>query len=156
MFKFGTIGAFKQVRNNPRCKVTKDSLPGEVVIPNDATKKAQAPSTPELAKGDVWVIGNIVDKPEVASKADFKVLNGEYALAFLLSDLKDLPVELDAAVIKGDYATLAKGDKLVATADGTGKWEKGGATVAEYKVALEIVEKSTFGGKGIYAVVRVK
>lgn len=158
MFKFGTIGAFKQVRNNPRCKVTKDSFPGEVVLPNDATGKAPAPASADQAKGEVYVLGNIIDKPEILNKKDFKVLEGEFGLAFNLADLKDLPVEIDASVVK-DYAGIAKGNKLVSAADGSGKWIKADGTsvvAADYKVHLEVLEKSTFGGQGLYCSVRVK
>lgn len=158
MFKFGTIGAFKQVRNNPRCKAVQDLLDGQVVLPNDATEQAPVPASVADAKGDVYVVGNIIDKPEIRNKADFKVIAGEYVLAFRLADLVGLPVELDSLVVSTDYATIAKGDKLVPAGDGSGKWVKADGTViiaADYAVNLEVVEKSTFGGKGLYCSVKV-
>lgn len=154
MFKFGTIGAFKQVRNNPRCKVTKDSFPGEVVLPNDATGLAKAPAAAGEAQGEVYVLGNIIDKPEVSNKVDFKVKKDEFGLAFNLADLKDLPVELNYQVVKGDYAAINKGDTLVPAADGSGLWVKGAAT--DFKVSLVVLEKSAFGDKGLYCSVKVK
>lgn len=158
MFKFGTIGAFKQVRNNPRCKALKDLLDGQVVLPDDASKEAPTPANADQAKGDVYVVGNIIDKPEVLNKADFKVLKGEYVRAFKLADLADLPVELDFRVVATDYASLAKKDVLVPAADGSGNWKKAdGTTVVadDYKLNLVVLEKSSYGDKGLYCSVKV-
>ena len=152
MFKFGTIGAFKQVRNNPRCKVQKETKVGEVVVLDEATLKATAPSNADQAQGELYVVGNIIDQPEVRSKKDFSLAEGDFALSFNLADLKELPVELSADVIADDYASVAKGDTLVASTDGSGKWVKGDG--ASFKAYLEVLEKSTFGGKGVYAIVR--
>lgn len=157
MFKFGTIGAYKQVRNNPRAKAVVDLLAGQVVLPNEATGLAPVPATADEAKGDVYVVGNIIDKPEVRNSADFKVLAGEPVRAFRLADLVGLPVELNDDVVVTDYATLVKGDVLVPAGDGTGKWVKvdGTTIVADgYSVKLEIVEKTAFGEKGLYAIVK--
>lgn len=157
MFKFGTIGAFKQVRNNPRCKAVQDLLDGQVVLPNDATGNAPVPATADEAKGDVYVVGNIIDKPEIRNKVDFKVLTGEHVLAFRLADLTGLPVELDHLVVSTDYADVAKGDKLVPAADGSGNWVKADGTTViadEYAVSLEVLEKSSFGEKGLYCTVK--
>lgn len=156
MFKFGTIGAFKQVRNNPRCKATKDILDGMVVLPDDATGLAPTPANVAEAKGNVWVVGNIIDKPEIRNKKDYFIGNGEYVRAFLLSDLKELPVELDYRVVTPDYNTVAVGDVLVSAGDGSGQWVKAdGVTVvaSDYKVALKVIEKTTFGDKGLYCTV---
>ena len=153
MFKFGTIGAYKQVRNNPRCKATQNLVAGLVVLPDDATGLAPTPSTEALAKGDVWVVGNIIDKPEINNKADFTVEAGEYVRTFNLADLKGLPVELSADTVSDDYTTLVVGDVLVPAADSSGKWVKGEAT--GYKVALKVLEKTTFGDKGLYCSVVV-
>lgn len=157
MFKFGTIGAFKQVRNNPRTKAEVDLVNGQVVLPNDATGLAATPNSEDEAKGDVYVVYNIIDKPEIRNSSDFKVLAGEHVRAFRLADLVGLPVELNDEVVADEYDTLAKGDVLVPAGDGTGKWVKadGAAIIAdEYQVKLEILEKTTFGEKGLYAVVK--
>ena len=57
MFKFGTIGAYKQVRNNPRCKASVDLVPGLVVIPNDSSGNAFPPGASSTAKGGVYEDG---------------------------------------------------------------------------------------------------
>jgi hypothetical protein len=157
MFKFGTIGAFKQVRNNPRTKAEVDLVNGQVVLPNDATGLSSTPKTEDEAKGDVYVVYNIIDKPEIRNSAEFKVLAGEYVRAFRLADLVGLPVELNDEVVAVGYATLAKGDVLVPAGDGSGKWVKADGTdivADEYQVKLEILEKTSFGGKGLYAIVK--
>ena len=148
MFKFGTIGAFKQVRNNPRCKAAQDLLDGQVVIPNDATGVALTPANAGEAQGDVWVVGNLIDKPEIRNKADFKVLNGEHVRAFRLSDVKHLPIELCHRVVTG-YDAVVKGDVLVPAANGSGNWVKT-ADASAYEVSLKVIELSTFGDKGVY------
>lgn len=153
MFKFGTIGAYKQVRNNPRCKASVDLVPGLVVIPNDSSGNAFPPGAASTAKGDVYVVGNIIDKPEIRNKEDFKILKGEYVLAFNVADLKGLPIELSSDVVV-DYDALVKDDVLVPAADKTGKWVKAGDDVAEFKVSLKVLEKNTFGGKGLYLTVQ--
>lgn len=152
MFKFGTIGSFKQVRNNPRCKAEKDFAIGTAVVLDEATKLAKAPVDDDV-KGELYVVGNIIDKPEINDNRDFKVLKDEYVRGFLLSDLKDLPVELDSKVVVTDYASIKVGDKLVAKTD-TGLWEVN-AEVTGYKIYLEVVEKTTFFDKGLYCMVRV-
>jgi hypothetical protein len=159
MFKFGTIGAFKQVRNNPRCKAVAQLVNGLVVLPSDSTKQAPAPANAAQAQGEVYVVKNIIDKPEIRSKKDYKIEIGEFVRAFNLVDLKDLAVELDATVVSTVFASVAVGDKLCPAVDGSGKWIKADGTVivyTAYKVYLEVLEKTTFGDQGFYAVVRVK
>jgi hypothetical protein len=164
MFKFGTIGAFKQVRNNPRCKATADLYNGLAVLPDDATGNAPTPSTEDLAQGDLYVVFNNIDKPEVDSTKEFKVLTGEYVRAFRLADIQDMPVEIDDNVVGATYSTVAVGDKLVALADGTGKWgavyglQADGVTAntaADFKINLEVLEKSAYGDNGLYCKVVV-
>ncbi|MEK4432994.1 hypothetical protein MHB54_27965 [Paenibacillus sp. FSL M7-0802] len=160
MFKFGTIGAFKQVRNNPRTKATSELKNGYVVLPDNATGLAPTAATPVQAKStDVHVVYNIIDKPEIRNSADFKIEIGEHVRAFRLADLAGLPVELSYDAVKDDYAAIKVGDTLVPcddTSDPTakGKWKV--SADADYKVSLKILEKTTFGDKGFYVEVLVK
>lgn len=151
MFKPMTIGYYKQVRNNPRCKAEVNLMAGMAVVIDETNKKASLP-TAEGAKGELWIVSNIIDKPEIRNKEDFVIPAGEYVRADLLADAKELIVELDFRVIETDYATLKIGDKLVANTEG--KWEVA-ADVTGYAIYLEIVEKSSFGDKGIAAVVKI-
>ncbi|MBE7897195.1 hypothetical protein G7L40_00525 [Paenibacillus polymyxa] len=156
MFKFGTIGAYKQVRNNPRGKAKSVLLDGMTVIPDRILNESPVPATPAQAKGDVYVAGNIIDKPEIRNSKDFKIEIGEYVRSFRLSDLAGLPVELDYRIVKDAYQDVNVKDVLVSTNvadDGVdaGKWKK--VTIAEaadYKVKLLVIEKTSFGDKGFY------
>lgn len=155
MFKPMTIGYYKQVRNNPRCKAEVDLMAGMVVVLDEVSKVAALPTADE-AKGEVWIVSNIIDKPEIRSKEDFVILAGEYGRADFLADAKELPIELDFRVIETEYASLSVGDVLVPTANG--KWiVADGTTIvaADYIISLEIIEKSGFGDKGIAAIVKV-
>jgi hypothetical protein len=160
MFKFGTIGAFKQVRNNPRTKAVIQLKNGSVVIPDDSTGLAPTPATPTIAKGkDVHVVWNIIDKPEIRSSSDFVIEAGEYLRAFKLADLADLPVELSYDIVKDDFGTVPVGTYLVpcdAEDDPSqdGKWKMSSAT--DYAVKIKILEKTTFGDKGFYGKVVVQ
>ena len=150
MFKFGTIGAYKQVRNNPRCVAHQNLLVGQVVTLDEATKLTAFP-TSETAKGEVYVVGNIIDKPEIRSKQDFVVEKGEHVLGFRLADLADMTIEIDEKVVTNATGISVK-DVLVA--DTTGKWVKTSAATG-YKVSLVVLEKTSFGGKGLYCKVVV-
>lgn len=154
MFKPATIGYFKQVRNNPRCKASTDLLTGMAITIDEAKGLTLLP-TAETAKGEVYIVSNIIDKPEIRRKEDFVVEKGEYVRADLVSDAKELPIELGADVIDG-YDEISIGDMLVPST--TGKWEKAtdvsGYDVSGYKVALEVVDKTAFSGKGLIAIVR--
>lgn len=151
MFKFGTIGAYKQVRNNPRCVAHQNLLVGQVVTLNEATKLTVSP-TSDTAKGEVYVVSNIIDKPEIRSKQDFVVEKGEHVLAFRLADLADMTIEIDEKVVTTAYASVSVNDVLVA--DTAGKWVKTSAATG-YKVSLVVLEKTSFGGKGLYCKVVV-
>ncbi|WP_311078284.1 hypothetical protein [Paenibacillus polymyxa] len=163
MFKFGTIGAFKQVRNNPRTKATIELRNGYVVIPDDATGLAPTAATPTQAKStDVHVVYNIIDKPEIRSSADFKIEIGEHVRAFRLADLVGLPVELSYDTVKDDYTAINKNDVLVPCDDtddtpsikAKGKWKV--SADPEYKVGIKVLEKTSFGEKGFYGIVIVR
>jgi hypothetical protein len=160
MFKFGTIGAFKHARNNPRLKAAAQLKNGFVVIPDEANGTCAAPAAQADAQSrNVWVVYNIIDKPEVLSTKDFTIEAGEYVRQFLLADLEGLPVELNEDVVNTAYASVSVGDVLVPDHDGSGKWVKAdGVTYDEatYAIALEVLEKTTFGGNGLYCQVKVK
>lgn len=154
MFNFGTIGAYKQARNNPRTKVEADTKNGQVLVLDDANGVAKFPNADEAKGKDVWVAFNIVDKPEIRITNDFKIKAGEFVRAFYLADLVNLPVLLGHQVIADSYADVAKGDVLVPQAN-TGMWVKVDVeTAEEYTVKLEVIEKNGFADGGVEAIVR--
>lgn len=156
MFNFGTIGAYKQVRNNPRCKATAETQNGQVVKLDEAAKTASFPSAAADAQADdVYVAFNIVDKPEVRNTNEFKIEADEYVRAFRLADLVGLPVLVGHQVITTDYSTVSVGDVLVPEAT-TGNWVVAdGTTViaADYAVSLEVISKGTFADQSVEAIV---
>jgi hypothetical protein len=160
MFKFGTIGAFKQVRNNPRTKAVIELKNGSLVIPDDVTGLAPTAATAAIAKSkDVYVVLNIIDKPEIRNSADFKIKAGEPVRAFKLADLADFPVELSYDLVKDAYTAVTVGSVLVPCDDATdatakGMWKVSVAT--DYTVGIKVLEKTTFGDKGFYGKVVVK
>ena len=48
MFKPLTIGYYKQVRNNPRCKAKVDLMPGMAVVLDEINKEAKLPAGDEV------------------------------------------------------------------------------------------------------------
>jgi|SRR5690625_539453 len=151
MFNFGTIGAYKQARNNPRTKVQDDTLNGQVLKLDEVNGVATFPTADEVNNGDLYVAFNIVDKPEIRNTNDFKIEAGEYVRAFYLKDLAELPVQVGHKVLSGDYADIAVGDTLVPEAD-TGNWVKlDDGSEGEFAVSLEVIEKTTFADQGIVA-----
>lgn len=154
MFNFATIGAYKQVRNNPRTKVEADTKNGQVLVLDEVNGTANFPADATAAQGkNLYVAFNIIDTPELWITNDFVIKEGEFVRAFLLADLADLPVTLSHDIITDNYADLAKGDVLVPEA-ATGNWVKGVAT--DFAISLEIIKKNGFGNQGIDAIVRVK
>lgn len=159
MFKFNSIGAIeKHVRNNPRNVAATDLLNGMSVVLDDAAGTAAVPANATEAQGVTWIVGNIIDKPEIRNTHEFKVEAGEPVRGFLTEDVKELQVEVDYRVVVDDLAILAVGDHLV-TANETnhvgngGKWVKpDGTTVVDssaYNTYLEVLKKTTFGDKGL-------
>lgn len=156
MFNFGTIGAYKQVRNNPRTKATAETKNGQVLVLDEGAKTNAFPTADEAKGNNVYVAFNIVDKPEVRITNDFKIEEDEYVRAFRLADLVDLPVLVGHQVIATAYEDIAKGDVLVPEA-ATGNWVKADGTTViagDYAVSLEVVAKNGFGDQGIEAIVR--
>ena len=63
---------------------------------------------------------------------------------------------MDATVVTTAYASVAVGDKLCPAVDGSGKWIKADGTTivhTNYKVYLEVLEKTAFGDQGFYAII---
>lgn len=151
MFNFGTIGAYKQARNNPRNKAEVELKNGQVVVMDDINNLAKLPTAEQATGADLWVTFNIVDKPEIRNTNEFKIDAGEYVRAFYLADLKGLPVLFGHQVLTTAYGDIAKGDKLVANAEG--KLEKTDE-VDGYAVYFEVVDKNGFADQGLEAIVR--
>lgn len=158
MFKYGTLGGLRNAKDNPRTKAVQELFNGMVVIPDDVTGEAPVPATAADAKGEVYVVNNIVDKPEIRNSTDFKIEAGEFVHADLVSAVAELPVQIDESVLVTAYADVAVNDILVASGDGSGKWVKADGTAiiaADYRVNLVVTKKTAFGQNGLDAKVKI-
>lgn len=158
LFKFQNYSAIKNAQDNPRVIASATSVNGNVFgivdTPNLAgtstTEVQVAFADAAAAKGEVWVMNNIVDKPELDNYADYNVTAGEYIRAFKLNNLVGEKVELSSdLVVPAAGVAAAVGVALVpcdATNDAANpmSW-KTIADPADYSVYLEITGLTTFG-----------
>jgi hypothetical protein len=160
LFKFGTLGVYSNVINNPRAIVIADTKLGQTykIVDNySATIQEGAvafATDAEVKAGNVWVCLNVIDTPELWRLADFVVKAGTPARSYKLDDLIGYPVELSSDLVSTAYASVAVGDYLIpcnATDDASNptSWKKA-ATPTGYAVAIKVMEKTTFGGTGFY------
>lgn len=155
LFKFQNYSAIKNLQDNPRVQATQETVNGNAfsVVDNDATsgfKEAAVPFANAAAAkaGEVWVMMNIVDKPEIHNYADYSVLEGEYIRAVNLSKLDGEIVELSSDLLKATEGVVV-GSKLVPcnADDDTStpmSWKKS-VSVDGYKLYLEVTDLTTFG-----------
>jgi hypothetical protein len=151
LFKFHDSN-FLTVPNKPNVVAIADTYNGyqfnitadtQVLVPNVASAKL----------GNMYVMCNIIDKPEIENTDDYKVVAGEYIRAFRLKDCVGLQFDMSADLITTAYADVSVGDDLVpeedaGDGDGDGnspmKWIKS-ASAAQFTVYLKVIKKTTFG-----------
>lgn len=154
LFKFQNYSAIKNLQDNPRVQATQETVNGNVfgVVDNDSVsgfKEAAVPFANAAAAkaGDVWVMMNIVDKPEIHNYADYSVLKGEYIRAVNLSKMGGEIVELSSDLLK-DTDGVIVGSKLVpcdaSDSDTPMSWKKV-ADPEGYNLYLEITAITAFG-----------
>lgn len=158
LFKFQNYSAIKNAQDNPRVIASATTVNGNVFsvvdTPNLAgtstTENQVAFADADAAKGEVWVMNNIVDKPELDNYTDYNVTTGEYIRAFKLNNLLGEKVELSSdLVVPAAGVDPAVGVALVPcnlTDDAANpmSWK----TIANpngYSVYLEITGLTTFG-----------
>lgn len=157
LFKIGTLQGEIQVLNNPRAIAAVDTKSGEVykITNTGNVENAVAFATDAEAKlGGAYVCMNIIDTAELWRLSDFVVKAGSPVRSYLLDTIIGYTVELSSDLVKTAFATVNIGDVLVpcnATDDtATPKQWKVPATQTGYKVAIKVMEKTTFGGTGFY------
>ena len=106
---------------------------------------------PDLATaklGDVYVMLNIIDKPEIINTDSYKVVANEYIRAFRLKDMVGLQLDMSADLLTDAFADVAVGALIIgrSVADTTNpmKWTKT-ADVSAYEIYLKVIKKTTFG-----------
>ncbi len=156
LFKFQNYSAIKNLQDNPRVVATKETVNGNVfgvkdneLVDGVSIKEAQVPFVDAAAAkaGDVWVMMNIIDKPEIRDSGNYSVDAGERIRAVNLNKMSGEIVELSSALVKpGDE--IAVKDTLVPTDNSdvghTMKWKKK-VDVSEYSCYLEVTDLTAFG-----------
>ena len=146
LFKFHDSN-FLNVSNKPNVKAIADTFNGyqfnvtsdvQVLVPDLATAKL----------GDIYVMCNIIDKPEIINTDSYKVVADEYIRAFRLKDMVGLQLDMSADLLTDAFADVAVGNYIIgrSVADTTNvmKWTKT-ANPADYEIYLKVIKKTTFG-----------
>ena len=158
LFKFQNYSAIKNAQDNPRVIARVTTVNGNVFSVVDTPNLAGTGTTENqvvfadaaAAQGEVWVMNNIVDKPELDNYADYNVTAGEYIRAFKLNNLVGGKVELSsdlvvpAAGVPAAVGVALVPCNLVDDAANPMSW-KTIANPAGYSVYLEITGLTTFG-----------
>ena len=157
LFKFQNYSAIKNAQDNPRVVATLETVNGNIFGVSDvanaggtASVETQVPfANAAAAQGEVWVMMNIVDKPETRNYADYSVLAGEYIRAFKLNSVIGEKVEMSGDLVIADAVDpVVVGTALVPTVDADTPnlmvW-KSIAAPAGYSVYLEVTAITTFG-----------
>jgi hypothetical protein len=145
MIKFHELDAYKAAKNVGYCTCAAKLYNGMLVSANLVTKVAALP-TSTTTKGDVWLVMNRIDKPEILKPNDYAIEIGEFPRIFNMRSLSGKMLEMDTDQVATAYASINVGDKL--TANTAGKLAVT-ADVTEFDTYLEVVEKTTFGGTGL-------
>ena len=104
-------------------------------------------SLADASATDLFVVLNIVDKPDLKNTEDFQINIGEYARLFNMMDLINLEFDVSADVITGTADTTTN-KYLVPNGDGTWKPVAVGDLVANAPY-FEIVKQTKFGRRTI-------
>lgn len=151
MIKFKEIGTYK-VAQNIGYLTTPVVLKNGMGVTYDLAKKIVALPTVTTAKGDVAIVMNTIDKPEIKAPNEFKIEIGENPRIFPLKALNGHTLQMDTDAVTTEYASIAEGNTLTLGTDG--KWVVN-ATLTDYATYLKVVEKTNFGGAGLDVVVVV-
>jgi len=134
-FNKPNVVAIADTYNGYQFNVVSDT---QVIVPDLATAKL----------GDIYVMLNIIDKPEITNTSDYKVVSGEYIRAFRLKDFVGQQFDMSADLATTAFADVAVGNYLVgrsvADTTDTMKWVEV-ADPSTYEIYLKVIKKTTFG-----------
>lgn len=145
MIKFRNIGGYKNAQNIPYIPTTVE-LHNGMIVTVDMTKKTLALPSADTAKGEVYLVMNRYDKPEVASPNAYVIEVGEYPRLFMVSSLNGVVLDCDTDQITGAYSSINVGSKLTAGTDGKLAVN---ASTDDFLTYFLVIEKNTFGGEGL-------
>lgn len=148
--KFQNYSGIKNEQHNPRAVAKSDLKNGYIVVNGieDGKEIAKVPETDEEAKGTLYFVWNTIDKPELDNESDFVIKEGDFARIFKFP--QDEILEITGDLVTGN---IVKGDLLISDTENKGMLKKANTTSETdpdegYAVALEVLELTTFGGKG--------
>jgi len=135
-FNKPNVVAIANTYNGNQFNVVADT---QVIVPDLATAKL----------GDIYVMLNIIDKPEILNTDDYKVVAGEYIRAFRLKDFVGQQFDMSADLCTTAFGSVATTGYLIPrsavdTTD-TMEWGYVGTEPADYEIYLKVVAKTTFG-----------
>jgi len=134
-FNKGNVLAIANTYNGNQFNVVSDT---QVKVPDLATAKL----------GDIYVMLNIIDKPEILNTEDYYVIANEYIRAFRLKDFVGQQFDMSADLVTDAYADVAVGNYIiprsVADTTNTMLWTKT-ADPSTYAIYLKVIKKTTFG-----------
>lgn len=145
MIKFRNIGGYKNAQNIPYIPTTVE-LHNGMIVTVDMAKKTLALPSADTAKGEVYLVMNRYDKPEVASPNAYVIEVGEYPRLFMVSSLNGVVLDCDTDQITGAYSSINVGSKLTAGTDGKLAVN---ASTDDFLTYFLVIEKNTFGGEGL-------
>lgn len=149
--KFQNYSGIKNAKDNPRALANGNLKNGMAVvysIGTDGKEYATAPTDATSAKAAKHFVWNTIDKPELDNESDFVIKSGEYARIFEYPQGELMDISADLVVT----TTVSTGDVLVANTT-NGSYIKATAGDTGYGFALQVKEKTTFGGTGYTALV---
>lgn len=145
MIKFRNIGGLKNAQNIAHIPTTVE-LHNGMVVTVDMTKKTLALPSADTAKGEVYLVMNRYDKPEVNSPNEYVIEVGEEPRLFMVSSLSGVVLDCDTDQITGAYSSINVGDKLTA---GTNGKLAVNASTDDFLTYFLVIEKNTYGGEGL-------
>lgn len=145
MIKFRNIGGYKNAQNIAHIPTTVE-LHNGMVVTVDMTQNTLALPSASTAKGEVYLVMNRYDKPEVNSPNEYVIEVGERPRLFMVTSLSGVVLDCDTDQITSSYSSINVGDKLTAGTDGKLVVN---ANTDDFLTYFLVIEKNTFGGEGL-------
>ncbi len=93
--------------------------------------------------GEIWIVGNIIDKPETLNTDDFELTTDDYVRIFKLDDVIGKRIEIQDTMVSTAFADVAVGDILIPEVDAWTFVERT-AEIGSY-ITLTVKKKTTLG-----------
>lgn len=142
IFKFNDYQALTKatVRGDLKPSATvKNGYIGTLDVANNQFTQFPIGATP----GEVWIVGNLIDKPETLNTDDFSLTTSDYVRIFKLDDIVGKRIEIQSTMVNSAFADISVGDVLVAQAE-TWTFVKRTVETGSY-LTLTVKKKTTLG-----------